>query len=191
MTGVYAEQICEKNKYVAKCGSVTIGTNLLKGFPLSNTSGHSHNYYDYSGKNNIVNLRNFFGGIADLRYTTYDGYTTTETSSDYIDARDNFLNTICNPVGQSTNFFTCLPCSDGGKVAKSTVTLNSDDEPTDWEFHTFADCFKNEFSDSTGVYKYVNNGNDTNCYYSIEIAGDTLVSESWGGIVTQNTPSVD
>ena len=71
------------------------------------------------------------------------------------------------------------------------MIFDSENNPSVWDFHTFADCYKDEFSDFTGFYKYINNGNSTACYYGTEITGDTLVSETWNGIVENNTTDLD
>ncbi|MBO7644778.1 MAG: hypothetical protein J6S57_00545 [Alphaproteobacteria bacterium] len=180
--------ICKKNYYIAKCGSSTIGTNLLKGFSCEYCDD-AVNYYDYSEQNNIENLRKFFNscpaesvGPQYLSYENYDGQSSLTSNDVFCNQRTAFLQNICMPPSDiSSEFFTCLPCPDNGVTdTASTMKLVYEENRFVWEtFHTFVDCYKNDFEDSTGKYVYVNNTNyqPEKCYYTSEIRGDSLVSE--------------
>ena len=173
-------QLCAANHYVAKCGTVTIGTNILKGYSNDNIS--VPNYYDYSGKRNLDNLRTFFAGQKPFKYKQRIGSLQTVEPATYVPHRNNLLNAICNPINQSESFFTCSACPNGGKVAESTVILSSSGNSSDysWNFHTFADCYTESFTDSSGTFKYIDDdsGADKQCYYANEIKGDALASDS-------------
>lgn len=178
--------ICKKNTYVAKCGSVTIGTNVLKG-------DTSNNFYDYSGQNNMVNLRLLFNGTSTdtMYYTNHDGNNASATSDAYSTKRNYFLGNVCNPVDVNEDFYTCLPCPNNGKVEESYVCTESSDNSTtfsaaDSKFYTVANCYKTNFSDATGEFEYVTNDQDTaKCYYNVEIKGSVITLPTETG--SQNT----
>lgn len=189
--------VCDENYYVSKCGSVTIGTNILKGFN-DPTNGHEWNYYDYSGKNNMKNLHYFFSGTEPIKYRSRVGAVGWQTiaANTYIPNRNALLRNTCNPIGNSSSFFKCTACPHGGKVAKSTIEVelingvyNVNDAANSgaWALHTFADCHKDKFTDATGTFKYIDdNSNDLSCYYNIENVGDALASDSWDNVTIED-----
>ena len=180
-------RICPENYYVATCGSVTIGTNLLKGILCAGCD--VTNYYDYAEENNMENLRAFFdtdtcnntSTVEYIFYTDYNGTESSATSLSYCDQARLFLDTICTPNTNSINtpdssFFTCLPCPNDGNVGESV--MGREEDGWKWSvFHTIADCYKDTFEDSTGTYVY---GDTEQCHYATEIKGDTLVLETSG-----------
>jgi len=200
--------LCRAGYYVSKCGDYNVGTNWLKGYPESENavaisaameasatvvtsragirnsliSGivNSPNYYDYSGINNLKNLRYFFSNNGDdIIYTTASGTRQIVQYDTYKSMRNNLLVATCNPVDVQ---ITCSQCPGIGTVPASTVDITYDSGllvSGSWNFHTIADCYMQEFSDSTGIYEYVDNNNNTqNCYYANDVSGDVLIREN-------------
>ena len=200
--------LCRVGYYVSKCGDYNVGTNWLKGYPESENavaisaaleqsttvsatragvrnsliSGivNSPNYYDYSGINNLKNLRYFFSDDeSDIIYTTSSGTRQVVQYDTYKTMRNNLLTATCNPVDVQ---ITCSQCPGIGTVPASSVDITYDSGllvSGSWNFHTIADCYMQEFSDSTGIYEYVDNNNNTeNCYYANDVSGDVLIREN-------------
>ena len=174
--------ICPKNQYVAKCGDVVIGTNILRGTPEDN-----FDYYDRSGQNNIENLHRFFSAESSdapadriLTYTK-NGAVHNVDYHIYRDQRNHFLNAYCDPSGQSASFFTCAPCPNGG-ITASVSSVAPLSNSLSWTFHTFADCYKDKFTDASGTYQYRNENNNVNvkqCRHTTEIKGTVLTGGYW------------
>ena len=145
---------------------------------------NSPNYYDYSGINNLQNLRYFFGNDDEqaIVYTTSSGTRQVATYSAYSDTRNKLLTAMCNPVSVQ---IVCSQCPGIATVPASTVDITYDSGllvSNSWKFHTIADCFMQEFQDSTGIYEYVDDANRTqNCYYSQDVGGDVLIDETTAG----------
>lgn len=187
----YAEDvqvtICPEGEYVAACGNYRVGFNWLKPATISGTN--TQNYYI---SNEITDLyqqmRTFFDkGATIIQYL--NGETITNTPGFAAD-RKAILDTLCNPKKSEIR---CLPCPNNAKVPKSTVYINDTDPTTDWDFHTFADCYMTEFEDSTGSYFYVpddsiNEHNAEKCYYqnttadAVDILGGTSIGTFVPGI---------
>jgi len=205
--------LCRSGYYVSKCGEHTVGTNWLKGYresentvsinastqqsaqvivtraatltPLISGVRNSPNYYDYSGANNIKNLRSFFSVFLHdedgpkIIYTTSSGTLQIVSYSEYKNVRDSLLSAICNPIQHQ---IVCSKCPGVASVPASTVDITYDSGllvPGSWKFHTIADCYMQEFQDSTGIFEYVDDDNTPqNCYYSNEVAGDVLIDET-------------
>lgn len=145
---------------------------------------NSPNYYDYSGINNLQNLRYFFGNDDGKRivYTTSSGTRQVAEYAAYSDTRNKLLAVTCNPVNVQ---IVCSQCPGVATVPASTVDITYDSGllvSDSWKFHTIADCFMQEFQDSTGIYEYVDDNNQAqNCYYSQDVGGDVLIDETTAG----------
>jgi len=201
---VQTHTLCRAGYYVAKCGTNNVGTYWLKGYVKSSTNmsssmatntqttvaeragilrtvlanvTNSDDYYDYSGTNNVENLRRFFAGDKELVFTTLAGMRTSVVPDVYLDNRDGLLAATCDPTQVQ---ISCAKCPGLGTIPASTVDITYDTASLvarSWNFHTIADCYMQEFSDSTGIFEYVNDNNETQtCYYSPEISGDALVT---------------
>lgn len=198
--------LCRAGYYVSKCGDHTVGTYWLKGYVKSamtaasatsaqnqatttteragtlrtvvnGTTTTSDDYYDYSDSNNVENLRRFFAGEDKLIFTTFAGMRTAVQAAQYLDNRNGLLAATCDPTQVQ---ISCAKCPGVASVPASTVDITYDTAALvagSWNFHTIADCYMQEFADSTGIFEYVNDDNDPQtCYYSPEMTGDALVT---------------
>lgn len=206
---VQTRTLCRAGYYVMKCGDHNVGTYWLKGFPQNISvplihdvettqeqqfdtragtlrtrvilnNPNSANYYDYAGANNLVNLRKFFSDDGQqLIYTSKSGILSVANPEVYQDVRNNLLNEYCDPTKSQ---ISCAKCPGAGNISASTVDITYDSGllvSGTWNFHTIADCYMQEFSDSTGVFEYVDNENTTqSCYYANDVTGDSLVTEN-------------
>lgn len=194
--------LCPAGQYVYKCGNYKIGFNWLKSMPMSNTYTEENcsteggvwnsdsstcdistkNYYISNDQSELLDqMRAFFGGtessIERCKTWSDNSCTERELTDKYLKDRYYILMTVCNPFDSNTAV-TCAYCPNSANIEKSTVkikinTLTNVSSAENWNFHTIADCYIKEFSDSTGTYIYVNDSGswDTNpdpeiCYYT-------------------------
>ena len=180
--------ICEKGYYVAQCGRYHVGFNWLKNakFPKTDDSGtvvyETNNYYVYDDVIDLfTQMRDFFDNSANpptsIIYTASYNIPVDPDNPTYInpeDDRELILNSLCHPALVQP---VCKKCPDGGTTQDaSTVTLdyNGLSVRGSWHIHTIADCYMDEFEDSTGTYVYlppVNNidpatAQAEKCYYT-------------------------
>jgi len=166
---------CYPGWYVSQCGSIVIGTNILKGY-----ADGDWDYYDYQDPaNNLVNLRNFFSHHANstvmlspIVYRDINNVEHSVSPDDYLQKRKSVLKNVCNPDEVD---IVCLKCPDGG--SSNSVVITSSQPADNWRFSTFANCFKTTLNDSTGSYAYYYPDDRTeSCYYNIDIPGSLLHS---------------
>lgn len=192
-------KLCNPGYYVSKCGDYFLGTNWLKGYKLSNGTTSDWNYYDYSGINNLKNLRLFFHGNEDIIYTKQTpedgiGGRDSVAFAEYSQKRDELLLLLCDP---SEVEILCAKCPSDGKVSRSTVNkrLNTtviNDMYSDWKIYTVADCYMDTFSDSTGTYVYDSaDSTPAHCTYSVENVGSSLTNVNSSNAGTIITPGYD
>lgn len=205
-------EICPKGQYVAACGNYRIGFNWLKSAKLPNPDQSSatasetasevvyketRNYYVSDNIMDLYNqMRIFFGNTTtSMEYLDNDG--VVQITNNFQEDREAILNNLCHP---STVEPKCKPCPNNANIAPSTVSLDGDllTIQYSWEFHTFADCYIQEFEDTTGTYFYV--PDDINfdiasldssttvaqCYYTNTDAAamDALMGDAIGIFVT-------
>lgn len=182
------KKICAKGYYVAQCGRYRVGFNWLKNakFPRASDSGtdvyETNNYYVYDDVIDLFKqMRNFFDNSANpptsIIGTTSYNIPVDPDNPTYIDPQEDrelILNSLCHPALVQP---VCKKCPDGGTTQDaSTVTLDYEglSVPGSWHIHTIADCYMDEFEDSTGTYVYlppVSNidpatAQAENCYYT-------------------------
>ena len=181
-TAVMVNAATEQSTHVANGGAATRAARLNS---LISGIRNSPNYYDYAEINNLKNLRYFFSDAGhDIIYTTSSGTRQVAQYDAYKDIRNNLLTATCNPVQVQ---IVCSQCPGIATVPASTVRITYDSGlliSNSWNFHTIADCYMQEFKDSTGIYEYVDNYQDRNtqnCYYSQNVGGDTLIDENTAG----------
>lgn len=199
--------LCRTGYYVSKCGTHNVGTYWLKGYQKSNLTTsmltalvqsaqtvstragtiqtrtvatgvvNSTDYYDYSGTDNIKNLRKFFAGTEPIVYTNFSGMRALAQPATYLEDRNGLLAAICDPTQVQVG---CTKCPGVAKIPESTVDMTYDSASiiaSSWKFHTIADCYMQEFADSTGIFEYVDDNNTPQtCYYNSEITGDALTT---------------
>lgn len=173
-------ELCPKGQYVQKCGDYRVGFNWLKSITFSN-DGSTYTTKNYYIANNPIKvtsqdipvlleqMRTFFNADADsifyikMNNNTFTFEKTNTDKSTYKKDRDNILNYACNPKEKT---ISCAYCPNFAEVEPSTVKLSIKNT---WVFHTIADCYAEEFQDTTGNYHYVL-PEDTNsvqkCYYT-------------------------
>lgn len=143
----------------------------------------TNNYYTTDNQSDLLQqMRDFFAAkkntsINYCEKVDQDNNKCTKINTinveDYKSDRDTILNTVCNPF-DSEMVITCATCPGSAKVGASTVEINTALKTTkSWTFHTIADCYMQDFTDSTGTFKYVKPEQITNpnlpgeeCYYS-------------------------
>lgn len=203
--------LCPAGQYVAACGNYRVGFNWLKPakVPKGTTTGstsvsHSITYKttgNYYISNDILDLyeqmRIFFKkteNLISISSIDEEGNIAPASYSQYSSDREAILNNVCHPRKYDRK---CVPCPNGANVLKSTVELDSNNLVIQgsWNFHTFADCYMQEFEDTTGTYFYVpdNVNFDTadlespttvaQCYYTNTNAIDTLNGDEIGTLV--------
>lgn len=170
---VYQQRIiCAEGTYLKKCGNTEIGFNLLN--PMYNsTTRLTRNYYGATSNNDLSRyeqMRKVFTGTESVPYKDENNETQIASNVDVVSDRKTILDYFCDPF-DDTIVKQCAPCPGGAKVASSYVTsfLNSVEE---WHINTLADCYLDEFQDSTGKYVYVPNNENfetssgAKCYYT-------------------------
>lgn len=176
------QTLCQAGTYLLRCGSNQLGFNWLKSATFStptsvdpNATTTTKNYYDgvTTAQARYEQMRAFFNGNAALQY--HDGTNiVTATPDDVHNDRYLMLSKKCNPF-DSNQKAICATCPNNANVMASTVVIDSTNNTTSaWRVYTFADCYFDEFQDSTGTYIYVaNTVNFDNpdapaekCYYS-------------------------
>ena len=168
--------ICPKGEYVAACGRYVVGFNWLKNAsfpyedeePQENEDPQYYKTYNYYTSDDVIDLfktmRVFFGNeTGALDYTTAygDPNATSGTAQPevIINDRDMILNNLCHPSKVTPK---CEPCPNG-TVPESKFTFNPVNRIISaWEVYTIADCYRNEFEDSTGSYVYLPEGENLN-----------------------------
>lgn len=209
--------LCDEGQYLYKCGNYRVGFNWLKSANLPDPSNPIMSVADDPDTTRIRYKRTKHYYVADTidelyeqmrKFFKYDAtellsYLDTNNSiaqaapADYIADREAILNNLCHP---STTTVTCAICPNGAKVKASSVELDGDNliiEGT-WNISTFADCYMDEFEDSTGSYIYIpegisfDNASDTDsahCYYTNtnEEALDVLNGDAIGNFTPGQT----
>lgn len=156
------EFICNSRNYISKCGTYTVGTYWLKGFH------NGTNFYDYSeDADNVTNLKHFFNGEA-FYYTDRAGEYKYANPNEVIAARDDILNSLCTLENA-----ICTECPNGGYTpghSKFNISTQK------WNmFYSFAHCYLQSFSDSTGIYQYRDDyEHPQTCYYNTDIRGSDI-----------------
>jgi hypothetical protein len=101
-------------------------------------------------------MRTFFGHNANTVLSYYDSDDNIQSAQEsvYASDREAILNNLCHP---SNSVITCAPCPNDATVQESVVGLDDDNLTVrgTWQFFTIADCYMQEFEDSTGSYFYV------------------------------------
>ena len=196
--------LCAEGTYLEKCGTNKIGFNWLKSICFNNdTTNCTRNYY---GAASILNsglykkMREVFSSTDDISITYKDSDNNQNIASheEVVTDRENILTYFCEP---SPDRVTCKACPNNAKVDSSVVyvlnvasTISNNVIVDSWNIHTIADCYMDEFEDSTGTYVY-QDGISTDaerCYYggfSKEWQG-TNVIELVVPTVTEEIPSV-
>ncbi len=167
--------VCPRGQYVYKCGNYRVGFNWLKGagFPeLQTISSGSTNGYTttknyYVGDTTLElfeQMRNFFNGTNAVLFVNGDSVSSVSPVAD----RELILNYLCHPA---TSTITCALCPNNANVPATTVELDDDNKTIEgtWDFYTFADCYMDEFEDSTGSFYYTaESGSNAKakCYYT-------------------------
>lgn len=168
--------VCPRGQYVYKCGNYRVGFNWLKsaGFPeLQTISSGSTNGYTttknyYVGDTTLElfeQMRNFFNGTNTVLSKNENSVSPVSPVAD----RELILNYLCHPA---TSTITCALCPNNANVPATTVELDDDNKTIEetWDFHTFADCYMDEFEDSTGTYIYrlgsTEGQQSAKCYYT-------------------------
>ena len=208
--------LCPDGQYVAACGNYRVGFNWLKSAKVpdgttqtesptvSTPVSHSINYKttgNYYISNDILDLyeqmRIFFKKTEDpisILSIDEEGHIAPALYSQYSSDREAILNNVCHPRKYDRK---CVPCPNGANVPKSTVELDSNNLVIQgsWDFHTFADCYMQEFEDTTGTYFYVPDNVNfdiadldspttvAQCYYTNTNAIDTLNGDEIGTLV--------
>ena len=193
--------VCPSGQYLARCGMATLGTNWLKGMTKKGNI-ETPDFYSYnigtSESVHMENLRKFFAGKDSFKYNartrstdsssgTYVYTPKTATPDDYKPALNQILSNYCTDEQGRLANTVCETCPNNATIARSTV-----EEDTyctgkilwdTWNVHTIADCYMNEFEDSTGSYVYVPNNitppknaadAKLTCYYSQTVTGSSL-----------------
>lgn len=190
------KKICNAGEYLASCNKKVIGTNWLKGLKTP------ENYFSYGDSNdtlNMTNLRKFFSGTETITYMqstncvgenyTNCEYTPKQVGKDtYVPTRNEILTKFCTDgdgkLFSDKSFYVCSKCPSNATIAASTVmedTYATGKIFADtWNIHTIADCYMNEFSDTSGTFIYVPETNFAGqtvgmpCYYSTHTYGSSL-----------------
>ena len=174
------KQICPENQYLYSCSGYRLGVNWLKSVTLldpndTNNPVTTHDYYINGNVSELLNqMRNFFHG-GPVKYKNGSNWVYA-TSAQCQQDRETILNSLCNQFLNTTQP-TCRACPNNAKVKPSTVEIdeiNGGVVSGSWYVYTLADCYMNEFTDSTGTFIYVNDITDTashDCYYSGNISG--------------------
>ncbi|MBR4624181.1 MAG: hypothetical protein IKO56_01430 [Alphaproteobacteria bacterium] len=167
--------ICAEGTYLKKCGNTEIGFNLLKPMYNSNNTRLTRNYYGATRNNDLSRyeqMRKVFTGTEPVPYKDENNETQIASNADVVRDRETILDYFCDPF-DDTIVKQCAPCPGDAKVASSyikTSPLNTSVE--EWHINTLADCYLDEFQDSTGKYVYVpsNENFETSsgakCYYT-------------------------
>lgn len=168
--------VCPRGQYVYKCGNYRVGFNWLKsaGFPelqtilSGSTNGYTTTKNYYVGDTTLElfeQMRNFFNGTNTVLSKNENSVSPVSPVAD----RELILNYLCHPA---TSTITCALCPNNANVPATTVELDDDNKTIEgtWDFHTFADCYMDEFEDSTGTYIYrlesTEGQQSAKCYYT-------------------------
>ena len=198
--------LCPTGQYVYKCGNYRVGFNWLRG--VQSTSDNTakiilstKNYYISNDQLTLLQqMRDFFAAKngTSIRYCEND--SCNFNTSDYKDDRDAILNNVCNPFNSNTAV-TCAYCPNSANVDASTVRITTEENSTakqtasDWNFHTFADCYTDTFTDSTGTYKYTqqNQTSAEKCFYANTNpeAFNTLQGDGISGFASGTNNTID
>ena len=174
--------ICPEGQYVYKCGNYRVGFNWLKSatFPTQDNNNNNNNNNSVSidtvtTNNYYINgttlelfeqMRKFFNQASND--TIEDINSLQVQATEYRQDRELILNSLCHP---STSSISCASCPNSATVEATTVELDGNNQTIErsWNFHTIADCYMEEFTDSTGTYNYVQpstNNDSAKCYYT-------------------------
>lgn len=160
----------------------------------ANYFSYSENYSTDKEDENKENLRKFFAGKEIINYTAkikvenssnYSYESKSVMPVDYKKARNIILSNFCtNERGELTDDLKCEPCPNNAMIPASTVKRETYAPRRviydTWNIHTIADCYMDEFSDTTGTYVYVSKSSDLStgsgekCYYSDTKSGSYL-----------------
>ena len=179
--------ICPEGWYVSKCGNYRVGFNWLKSAILpdpehpqtdevSNMQTKNYHMADTDMLSLFAKMRTFFGHENTVLYYYDDNNNRIlATPSDITKDREAILNNLCHP---STAVIKCATCPNNAHVDASTVGLDDNNLTVQgtWNFYTIADCYMQEFEDSTGSYFFVPESIETlenidateaeKCYYA-------------------------
>lgn len=174
------DTICHEGTYLVKCGGKKLGFNWLRSATFTNPTDPNstlttRNYYNgvTNKLDRLEQMRGFFNGNSSLLYSN-GSQILTASPEDVANDRYTVLTNMCNRFDPSKQA-ECSPCPNNAKVKPSTVVLDSQNNThTAWKVRTFADCYIDEFQDSTGNYVYIadnatfENPDTTaeNCYYT-------------------------
>ena len=181
--------ICAKGTYVDKCGNDEIGFNWLR--PLYIDGVATRNYYEAANTQSkrYEKMREVFSNTNPQIGVTFKESNQISTAS-YEQVRDD-RNKILNYFCSDLDAIRCKSCPNNAKVEASTVSVTtvSTDVTNNtivsgWNIRTFADCYLDEFEDTTGTYVYQNGtDNAEKCYF-----GETGSSRIYQGAnVTERT----
>ncbi|MBR0212467.1 MAG: hypothetical protein IJQ55_02565 [Alphaproteobacteria bacterium] len=164
--------LCEEGTYLEKCGNQTIGFNWLKSIDINDTP--TRNYYDAAAtiSKKYEKMREVFSSTGNVGATFKDSsnQTTQASHAEVVDDRNRILNYFCSDLDD----VHCAPCPNNGKVDASIAYTNTNSTDVtstvnvfSWNIRTFADCYMDEFEDSTGTYVYQNGTSEDaeRCYY--------------------------
>jgi hypothetical protein len=213
--GMKRINICPAGYYVSKCGNFSVGYNWLKSIRIDNTTRTN----DYTVSSDPVTrfdqMRRFFHGQYTTGWASTNGTVNKEEPAKQISTqsdRDTILGAVCNPnnVKKDSSFsYTCTPCPEAGTVGPSYVyaeyTASSLLIPNSWTFHSIADCYISQFTDTTGSFIYLpsNLGSNTTqdgkyCYYGDNVSttdfnrnymGTSIGSVETGSDLTTSVPA--
>lgn len=182
--GTTTKELCPEGQYVYKCGNYKVGFNWLRGIQKLNseddtTSASTANYYISTSQSELLDqMRDFFNPSTDSNYKSIEYCTSgtgknctraTRSQTDHLTDRELILLSLCDP-NESNMTVTCATCPNSANVPASSVDvtedLNGAKSASNWVFHTIADCYLKEFTDSTGTYEYRQNDTAQECYYT-------------------------
>ena len=206
--------LCPQGWYVYECNNLVVGYNWLKNYNFTYKKGNYYPMQNYLIGDNeyeiTEQMRAFFSGSGQIKYPS-DLDPDNDPDKVVKRDRDVLLGLLCNPL---KNIVRCRSCPPGGTVGESYVlSTEYEDEYANssaakktllirdsWNFHTIADCYMNEFEDSSGSYVFVPTGTDLNtvtsgadCYYSnihsdkYEMAGNLVSYSPTDSSSAQNT----
>ena len=172
--------ICQKNFYIAKCGSFAITPkNVLEElFNLSKTADGTNGFLCIDSENKtetMSNFRNFMQGVGNLRCRRCPDTTGTGCTAEgilnipetqYNGYRTAFLKNNCKNKSVSV---TCTQCPNGSKTDGTSDVSNpdatGDTNYYNWtSFNSIANCYVDEFNDGTGTYKVTGTGSEAKPY---------------------------
>lgn len=210
------KQLCPAGQYVSKCGNYDVGFYWLKPakLPYQNDDTLDPNEEGvretidtrdyYVGETNydlFRQMRGFFSGndTTTILYKDADTGIQPIPYATFVEDRELILKNVCHPALTS---ISCTVCPDEAHVEESSVELDEDNLaiPHSWVFHTIADCYAQEFTDSTGTYFFVPaNAPDISiveldqsehCFYTPDASSESLNGDEIGTVVPGTSVSL-